>query len=78
LDIVSLLLPKDKIDHSGVILECRAGTGGEEASLFTMDIVRMYERYASKQGWKFELLQTNPDMGGKGMKVNISYYRIHS
>jgi peptide chain release factor 1 len=70
LNIMSLLLPEDSIDRSAVILECRAGTGGDEASLFTMNIVRMYERYASRQGWKFEFLQTSSDVGGKGMKVN--------
>jgi peptide chain release factor 1 len=69
LGILSLLLPEDNADRDVVILECRAGTGGDEASLFTMDIMRMYERYAFRKGWKFEILQMNTDSGGKGMKV---------
>ena len=48
------LLPKDAMDERNVILEIRAGTGGDEASLFAGDLFRMYERYAAKQGWKVE------------------------
>src|SRR5215471_18413819 len=50
------LLPKDAMDARNVILEIRAGTGGDEASLFAGDLFRMYERYAAKQGWKVEVL----------------------
>eukprot|EP01018_Ginkgo_biloba_P009144 Gb_19676 [translate_table: standard] len=50
------LLPKDDADARDCILEVRAGTGGEEASLFAMDIFKMYERYAQKRRWKFEIV----------------------
>src|SRR5262245_41117718 len=48
------LLPKDAMDERDVILEVRAGTGGDEAALFAGDLYRMYERYAALQGWKVE------------------------
>lgn len=50
-----LLAPKDKDESASAILEVRAGTGGEEAALFAGDLLRMYQRYASRQGWRFEL-----------------------
>ncbi|CAL4895816.1 unnamed protein product [Urochloa decumbens] len=50
------LLPKDEADERDCILEVRAGTGGEEASLFAMDVFRMYEKYAHKNGWKFDVI----------------------
>src|SRR5580704_14980302 len=50
------LLPKDAMDERNVILEIRAGTGGDEASLFAGDLYRMYERFAAKQGWKVEVV----------------------
>jgi peptide chain release factor 1 len=50
-----LLAPKDKDESASAILEVRAGTGGEEAALFAGDLLRMYQRYASRRGWKFEL-----------------------
>jgi len=60
-----LLLPKDAADERNVILEIRAGTGGQEAALFAGDLFRMYERYASGQGWKFELVGASEgDVGG--------------
>jgi len=52
---VLLLAPKDKDQSASAILEVRAGTGGEEAALFAGDLLRMYQRYASRRGWKFEL-----------------------
>ena len=59
------LLPKDAMDERNVILEIRAGTGGDEASLFAGDLFRMYERFAAKQGWKVELVSANEgSMGG--------------
>src|SRR5947207_152333 len=59
------LLPKDAMDERNVILEIRAGTGGDEASLFAGDLFRMYERYAAKQGWKTEVLSASEGtMGG--------------
>jgi len=54
-----LLLPKDPNDEKNVILEIRAGAGGEEAALFAADLLRMYQRYAERQGWKFEVLDSN-------------------
>lgn len=54
-----LLLPKDQDDDKNVILEVRAGTGGEEAGLFAANLLRMYQRYAAVKGWRFELLNYN-------------------
>ncbi|KAL3818062.1 hypothetical protein ACJIZ3_003967 [Penstemon smallii] len=54
--LLKSLLPKDDADERDCILEVRAGTGGEEASLFAMDIFRMYEKYSLKKGWRFESL----------------------
>ncbi|MEO1720720.1 MAG: PCRF domain-containing protein, partial [Pseudomonadota bacterium] len=50
------LLPKDAADEKNVIIELRAGTGGDEAALFAADLYRMYQRYADTQGWKTELI----------------------
>ena len=59
------LLPKDAMDERNVILEIRAGTGGDEASLFAGDLFCMYERYAAKQGWKVEVMTASEgSMGG--------------
>jgi peptide chain release factor 1 len=59
------LLPKDAMDERNVILEIRAGTGGDEASLFAGDLFRMYERYAASQGWKVEIVTASEGaMGG--------------
>ena len=54
-DVVDHLLPKDAADTRSVILEVRAGTGGDEAALFTADLLRMYELYSAAQGWRFEV-----------------------
>jgi peptide chain release factor 1 len=62
-----LLIPKDPNDSRNVIVEIRAGTGGEEAALFAGDLLRMYTRYAEKEGWKVELLDMN-DTGMGGIK----------
>lgn len=60
-----LLLPKDPADDRNIILEIRAGAGGEEAGLFAAELVRMYTRYAEGQGWKVELISANTTgMGG--------------
>jgi peptide chain release factor 1 len=60
-----LLLPKDPKDNRNTILEIRAGTGGEEAALFAADLYKMYLKYAEKQGWKVEMMNSNPTgMGG--------------
>jgi peptide chain release factor 1 len=58
------LLPKDAMDDRNVILEIRAGTGGDEASLFAGDLFRMYERYAAKQGWKTEVVSASEGTAG--------------
>ncbi|KAK3137565.1 hypothetical protein QOZ80_5BG0454050 [Eleusine coracana subsp. coracana] len=55
-ELFTSLLPKDEADERDCILEVRAGTGGEEASLFAMDIFKMYEKYAQKNGWKFDVI----------------------
>ncbi len=62
-----LLIPKDPNDEKNVIIEIRAGTGGEEASLFAAELFRMYTRYAERQNWKLEILNSNAT-GLKGFK----------
>ncbi len=66
-EIQVLLLPKDADDDRNAILEIRAGTGGEEAALFAADLLRMYQRYAEIQGWRFELMHES-DTGLGGIK----------
>ena len=68
------LLPKDAMDERNVILEIRAGTGGDEASLFAGDLFRMYERYAAKQGWKVEIISASEGAVG-GYKEIIAEVR---
>jgi peptide chain release factor 1 len=64
-EIKLALVPKDAADERDVILEIRAGTGGDEAALFAGDLFRMYERYAAKQGWKVEIISASEgSMGG--------------
>lgn len=65
-----LLLPKDPNDEKNVILEVRAGTGGEEAALFGQDLLRMYLRYAERHRWKTELMDVN-DTGIGGIKEAV-------
>ncbi len=59
-EIKRMLLPKDPRDERNVIMEIRAGAGGEEAALFAADLFRMYTRYAERKGWKVEVLSANP------------------
>ncbi len=66
-DLKFLLIPKDPNDEKNVILEIRAGTGGYEATLFAGEILRMYARYAERQGWKMEVLEMS-DTGVGGIK----------
>ncbi len=66
-----LLLPKDPNDEKNIILEIRAGAGGEEAALFAADLLRMYQRYAERKGWKFEILDAN-ETGLGGFKEVIA------
>jgi peptide chain release factor 1 len=61
----TLVVPPDPKDSCNTILELRAGTGGEEAALFVADCIRMYQNYASRKGWRYEVLSSTPsDMGG--------------
>lgn len=63
--IIKQLLIKEKEDENNAIVEIRAGTGGEEASLFAKDLFRMYTKYIEKKGWRYEVLSSHPtDLGG--------------
>jgi peptide chain release factor 1 len=66
-----LLLPKDPNDEKSVIVEIRAGTGGDEAALFAAELFRMYSRYAETQGWKVEVLESSPSSLG-GLKEIVA------
>src|SRR3546814_733548 len=60
-----LLLPRDEADARNAILEVRAGTGGDEAALFAADLLRMYQRFAELQGWRFEIIDASEtEIGG--------------
>jgi len=63
-EIKILMLPKDKDDDKNVILELRAGAGGDEAALFVADVFKMYSRYAEQVGWKVEIVSTNDGTAG--------------
>lgn len=64
-DLRVLLLPKDPADEKNVVLEVRAGTGGDEASLFAAELVRMYQRYTETHGWRWELMDlSESEIGG--------------
>jgi peptide chain release factor 1 len=66
-----LLVPKDPNDEKNVIVEIRAGTGGDEASLFAGELFRMYSRYAESQGWRVEILESSPSSVG-GLKEVVA------
>src|SRR5688572_25408899 len=66
-----LLIPKDPNDDKNVILEIRAGTGGDEAGLFAADLFRMYSRYAERHGWRLEVMSSS-DSGAGGLKEVIA------
>ena len=70
-DIRLLLLPRDPNDDKNIFLEIRAGTGGDEAALFVADMFRMYSRYAEMQGWRVEVMSSNP-IGIGGFKEIIA------
>jgi peptide chain release factor 1 len=70
-EIKLLLVPKDPNDAKNVVLEIRAGTGGNEAALFASDLFRMYTRYAERQGWRIEVLNLSETEGG-GIKEVIA------
>ncbi|MGC2528386.1 MAG: PCRF domain-containing protein, partial [Candidatus Acidiferrum sp.] len=75
-----LLLPKDPNDEKSVIVEIRAGTGGDEAALFAAELFRMYSRYAETQGWKVEVLESSPStLGGvKEIVAAIQGQKVYS
>jgi len=70
-DLKTLMIPKDPLDDKNVIVEIRAGTGGDEAALFAGDLFRMYNRYAENRGWKVEVL-THHGTGVGGFKEVIA------
>lgn len=74
------LIPKDEADDKNVILEIRAGTGGEEAALFASSLLNMYQRYAANMGWRFEIMElAGSDAGGfKEAICNISGTNVYS
>lgn len=75
-----LLLPKDPNDERDVLLEIRAGAGGDEASLFAQDLFRMYSRFAEEKNWKLEVLTTSysPIGGFKEIIINVRGDRVYS
>ncbi|MCY4380710.1 MAG: peptide chain release factor 1 [Proteobacteria bacterium] len=79
-ELVILLLPKDPLDNKNVILEIRAGTGGDEAALFAMDLARMYQKFAEKQSWIVETMSITPSSAGgyKEAIYLISGSRVYS
>jgi len=74
-----LLIPKDPLDEKNIIMEIRAGTGGEEAALFAADLYRMYSRFAENRGWKFEIMNSNDtELGGiKEIVFSISGNNVY-
>ncbi|MDQ3667082.1 MAG: peptide chain release factor 1 [Acidobacteriota bacterium] len=70
-DLKLLLIPSDPNDEKNVIVEIRAGTGGDEASLFAAEMLRMYQRYSERQGWRFEILDAS-ESGIGGVKEAIA------
>ena len=63
-ELMALLVPRDARDDGGLYLEIRAGTGGDEAAIFAGDLMRMYSRYAERQGWRVEIESANPGEHG--------------
>ena len=76
-EIKVLLIPKDPNDERNVVLEIRAGTGGDEAGLFAADLFRMYSRFAETQGWRLEVLSSN-ETGVGAIKEVIALVEGHS
>ena len=74
-----LLVPKDPLDEKNIIMEIRAGTGGEEAALFASDLYRMYSRFAEIKNWKFEIMNSNEtELGGiKEIVFSISGNNVY-
>ena len=76
--LITELIPKDEADTKPAILEIRAGTGGDEAALFASDLLRMYQKFSDKMGWKVNLIsESNNELGGlKEVVVNISGKKV--
>ncbi|MDR2211587.1 MAG: peptide chain release factor 1 [Spirochaetaceae bacterium] len=74
-----LLIPRDPLDEKNIIMEIRAGTGGDEAALFAADLYRMYSRFAETRGWKFEIMNSNEtELGGfKEIVFSISGSNVY-
>jgi peptide chain release factor 1 len=74
-----LLVPRDPLDEKNIIMEIRAGTGGDEAALFAADLYRMYSRFAETRGWKFEIMNSNEtELGGfKEIVFSISGSNVY-
>jgi peptide chain release factor 1 len=70
-ELKMMLVPKDPNDEKNVVLEIRAGTGGDEAALFAAELFRMYSKYAERQGWRLEVMSSN-DTGVGGLKEVIA------
>jgi len=79
-ELKRLLVPRDPNDEKNVILEIRAGTGGDEAALFAAELFRMYSRFAESQGWRVEVLDSSPSsLGGlKEITASISGKKVYS
>jgi len=79
-EIKILMLPKDKNDDKNILLELRAGAGGDEAALFVADVFRMYSRYAEQVGWKIEIVSSNDGTAGgyKELIANISGENVYA
>jgi peptide chain release factor 1 len=79
-EIKLILLPRDPLDNKDIVMEIRAGTGGEEAALFVSDLYRMYTHYAEMKGWAVEVLSSTPsDIGGfKEVIISISGAAVYS
>jgi peptide chain release factor 1 len=75
-----MLLPKDPLDEKSVILEIRAGTGGEESALFAAELYRMYSKFAERKGWKISVIDSNPTgLGGfKELIANVEGRAVYS
>ena len=71
-ELPKLLLPPDPLDHKNVILEIRAGTGGDEAALFAAEMLRMYVKYAERHGWRAEILSQSPSGSGGAKEAIVS------
>jgi peptide chain release factor 1 len=79
-EIKVLLVPKDPLDEKNVVLEIRAGTGGDEAALFAAELFRMYHKFAERQGWRIEVLSSNETGvgGAKEIIAGIEGQKVYS